>query len=120
MGDIPVHRRHLLPYLEEYAREWAGEERFFVNPRTGHPWSYDAWRDQVERDVLAAGLEYGREHPRGVTAHTLRHTIASWMAQADVQLMKIAMHLRDSVATASKYYAHLLPSDLEETINALE
>lgn len=54
--NVPVHQERLRPLLEEYAEEWAGEVTFFVNPRTGEPWSEVAFRDQFYRDVEAAGL----------------------------------------------------------------
>jgi len=119
VGDVPIHRRHLLPLLEEYAATKAGSETFFVNPRTGNRWRYRAWLGQVERDVTKAGLEFGRGGPRGILPHTLRHTVPSWMAQGDVQLMKIAQFLRDTVRTTERHYAHLLPSDLDETIQGM-
>ena len=111
--DVPIHREKLLPALETYRDEWAGDVTFFVNPRTFEPWEHGAFRAQLERDCTAAGIVYGQKQ-HGVTPHTFRHTLASWLAQADVQLLKIAALLGDTVAT---YYAHLLPSDLDETIN---
>lgn len=115
--DVPIHQEHLLPLLEWYERELAGEERFFVNPRTFRPWTHQSLRKQLERDCTAAGLPYGRDAEGGITPHVLRHTLASWLAQKDVQLMKIARILGNTVETVSRYYAHLLPSDLDETLN---
>ena len=115
--DVPIHRTELLPHLEWYAREMAGERRFFVNFRNFEPWTARNFRRQMERDCEAAGLIYGRDAEDGVTPHTLRHTLASWLAQRDVQLQKIAELLGDTVSTVSTYYAHLLPSDLDETLN---
>lgn len=119
--DIPIHRARLLPALERYREEWAGDRTFFVNPRTVEPWTHESFRQQLKRDLEAAGLIYGRKHPDGVVPHTFRHTLGSWLAQEDVQLLKIARILGDTVAIVVKYYAHLLPSNLDETLNeALE
>lgn len=115
--NIPVEQGRLMPALEEYRELWAGERAFFVNPRTVRPWSVTRLREQFRRDIEAAGMVYGRAEDDGIVIHTCRHTLASWLAQADVQLMKIAQILGDSLATVAKYYAHLLPKDLDLTVN---
>ena len=117
--DIPVHRTELLPMLEEHAQIHAGEVYFFPNPRTGQRWTYSVWRRQVERDVIAAGMDYGASKVRGVVTHTFRHTLASWMAQEDVQLLKIARILGNTPEICARHYSHLLPQDLDETIQRL-
>lgn len=62
--------------------------------------------------VVRAGL--GHFDAKGevvsdVTPHTLRHTKATWMAQAGVDFWKIAGLLGDTVATVEKNYAHHHP-----------
>lgn len=71
--------------------------------------------DQSFRRVVAdAGL-------KDVTPHTLRHTAATWMAQAGVPLWVIAKYLgHSSSRTTEKVYAHHNPSFLIEAKNALE
>lgn len=54
---------------------------------------------------------------RDVTPHTLRHTKATWMAQAGISMFDIAGCLGDSVATVTKTYAHHHPDFLREAIN---
>lgn len=122
--DVPVHRAELLPLIEEYEREWAGDVTFFVNPTSGRPWSYSTFTARLRPDVEAAGMVYGqrkggRVQPEGVTPHTFRHTLASWLAIDDVQLVKIARVLGDSEDTVRRHYVHLLPSDIDETLNRL-
>jgi|GEM_PF-5513213 len=119
VGDVPVHQKHLCPLLKEYQEKWAGDKTFFVNPRTGEPWTYRPWRDQVKRDVKKAGMIYGRKHHQGITPHTFRHTVPSWMAQRDVQILKIAKFIRNTPVVAQAYYAHLLPGDVDDTLNRL-
>lgn len=123
--DIPIHRE-LLPLLKEHARLYAGDDRFFLNPESGNPWTHSTFAVQMRKDVTAAGMEFGQwtrdegefsRKPNGVTAHTMRHTLASWLAQSDVQLMKIAQILGDTVEVVSQHYAHLLPKDLDQAIN---
>lgn len=122
--DVPIHRERLLPLLEEYAARWAGASLFFVNPDTGAMWSYNAFAKHFARDIEAAGMVAGQRRkrvalPDGVTPHTCRHTLASWLAQADIPLLNIALILGDTVETVRKHYAHLLPGDLDKTIQRL-
>lgn len=118
--DIPVHPTQLRPLLEEHAREWGGDGYFFLNPQTGEGWRHDALRRRFARDIEGAGLPYGvNAGPEGITPHTCRHTFASWLAQADVQLIKIATLMGDTVDVVVKHYAHLLPSDLDESVRRL-
>jgi hypothetical protein len=113
--DVPVHPERLRPLLEEHREEWAGKVTFFVNPRTGEPWEAGAFREQFYRDATAAGLKTGSSGD-AVTPHTCRHTFASWLARQDVQLIKIARLLGDTVDMTERYYSHLLPSDLDATV----
>jgi len=56
-----------------------------------------------------------------VTPHTLRHTAATWMAQAGVPLWVIAKYLgHSSTRTTERVYAHHNPSFLMEAKYALE
>jgi integrase len=71
--------------------------------------------DQSFRRVVAdAGL-------KDVTPHTLRHTAATWMAQAGVPLWVISKYLgHSSTATTERVYAHHNPTFLLEAKHALE
>lgn len=69
-------------------------------------------RTAFENAVARAGL--GPD----VTPHVLRHTKATWMAQAGVSMFDIAGVLGDSVETVTKTYAHHHPDYLRSAINA--
>lgn len=56
----------------------------------------------------------------GVTAHVLRHTAATWMAQRGVSLEKIAAYLGNSAATVERVYAHHHPAYMAEASAALD
>ncbi len=60
--------------------------------------------------VKAAGL-------KGVTRHTLRHTRATWMAQAGVPLFEAAGFLGLTVRTLESVYAHHDPQHQERAAN---
>lgn len=70
-----------------------------------------AIRSAFESAVERAGLG-------AVTPHTLRHTWATWAAQAGVDMWQIAGVLGDTEATVRKTYAHHHPDYLKNAINA--
>jgi integrase len=55
----------------------------------------------------------------GVTPYVLRHTAATWMAQAGVSLVQIAGYLGNSAATVERVYAHHHPNYMAEASAAL-
>jgi integrase len=116
--DVPVHPTHLRPLLEEYSERWAGDEYFFQHPHLGERWDGQTLRKHFQRDVEAAGLPYGAAVD-GITPHVCRHTFASWLAQRDVQLLKIAQLMGDTEPVVREHYAHLLPSHLDESVRRL-
>ena len=54
---------------------------------------------------------------RGVTRHTLRHTRATWMAQAGVPLWESAGFLGMTTKTLERVYAHHHPDSQERAAN---
>lgn len=126
--DVPIHPE-LLPYLKAYRDEHGGSElAFFVNPASGRPWVHGTFYERMRIDIEAAGMRYGawsrstgelERKSDGVTPHTLRHTFGSWLAQADVQLMKIAALMGDTEETVRDHYVHFVPTDLEVAITRL-
>lgn len=82
-----------------------------ISPPTLQGWTRDAFE--------AAGIRYGREGD-GLTYHSLRHTFASWLVQQDVQLLKVAHLLGDTVKMVEEVYGHLLPTDYEKAIAILD
>jgi integrase len=56
----------------------------------------------------------------GVTPHILRHSAASWMAQAGVPFRQIAQMLGDEEKTVEKVYAKFSPDYLRDASAALQ
>jgi integrase len=79
-----------------------------ANHVTGKPVDdpHGAWA----KVIRTAGLE-------GVTRHTLRHTRATWMAQAGVSLFEAAGFLGMTVKTLERVYAHHDPRHQENAAN---
>lgn len=74
---------------------------------------------EVERRKTAEGEE--REvRKAAISPHTLRHTAGTWMAQAGVDLWKIAGWLGHSQARTTELYAHHHPDFLISAREALD
>lgn len=56
---------------------------------------------------------------KGVSAHTLRHTAATWMVQEGVPLPKVARYLGDTEKMVERVYGHHAPDYLREAARAL-
>lgn len=86
--------------MTDYVIEWAGDRVHSVKKGVG-------------RAAERAGMP-------DVTAHTLRHTAATWMVQAGVPIPKVAAFLghRDS-RTTERVYGHHAPEYLSEGSDAI-
>lgn len=118
--EVPVSDR-LARWIRAHIRQGFAGQVYLVHPagndrpisaKTRERWTVEAYK--------AAGIEYGRDNGEGSTFHTLRHTFASWLAQLDVQLLKIAALMGDTPKTVEETYAHLLPRDLRATVSRLK
>lgn len=71
--------------------------------------------------VEDAGLVYGQGKPGGVTFHTLRHTFASWLVMAGVDLYTVSKLLGHStIALVEKTYGHLAPDHMRLAMGKLD
>lgn len=95
----------LRPILERTLREVPDKAEAFLLDHDGNV------RTAFENAVARAGLS------DDVTPHVLRHTKATWMAQAGVSMFDIAGVLGDTVETVTKTYAHHHPDYLRNAIN---
>lgn len=85
------------------------------------PMSTDTMNREFERIVTRAGLIYGREHPMGVTFHTLRHTFASHLIMAGVDLYTVKELLgHSSIKTVQETYGHLSQDHKRMAVDQLE
>lgn len=92
-----------LPIIKRMMDEAPGESLL------GHTGSI---RTAFSSAVKRAGLP-------GVTPHTLRHTGATWAAQAGVSLEDIGGVLGDDIRTVYKTYLHHCPEHLRKAVNAV-
>lgn len=71
------------------------------------------------RRVLAPALKEAQLDHLGLTIHDLRHTYASWLAQAGIPLERISALLGHSSITTTQIYAHLMPAKHDDIAAAL-
>ena len=70
--------------------------------------------------VVALGLNQGvTDHRQKVVFHTLRHTYASWLAEAGTDIYAIGKLLGHSTVQMSARYAHLGPGAMQEAVKRL-
>lgn len=115
--NVPI-AEELMPVLRFHAENYAGERYFIRLAGKDAPIHVNVLGRWTRRAMERAGLTYGRDN--GYTAHTLRHTFASWLAQKDVQLLKIAALLGDTPEVVASVYAHLTPRDLDRAVDVLD
>jgi integrase len=117
--DIPMSaelHRILMQHIED---GYAGERYFIRTDRDDSRVSKSWYAREVRAAFERVGIRWGIAGD-GLTTHSLRHTFASWLAQNDVQLLKIARLLGDTVKTVVLYYAHLLPEDLSRAVAVID
>lgn len=102
--EIPLH-----PELKSHMNRWRAackndEQRVI-------PWYYKviAFSQAFSRIIQRAGVNKG-------SLHTLRHTFASHLAMAGVDLLRIGRMMGHSTVVTTQIYAHLLPSSLKEAM----
>lgn len=104
--------RRILAHLRRWKRLDKSEELVCHFTDRWHPGArevidpHGAWAKIIEASKL-----------KGVTRHTLRHTRATWMAQAGVPLWEAAGFLGMTVKTLERVYAHHDPSNQERAAN---
>lgn len=115
---VPMHPRLARWLRRHIAHGYAGSVYLFHQPARDEPMDRSEWRTWVKRALEAAGVRYGRKKD-ALTAHSTRHTFASWLTLADVHPLKIAALMGDTVEEVMNTYAHLIDADLDEAIRRL-
>ena len=72
---------------------------------------------------LQAGFDDARKRaglPKGITLHTLRHTCASWLINAGVDLYTVGRILGHSSPLTTARYAHLADESLKRAVGKLK
>lgn len=118
--DNSIRDLHMIDELYEILKQhialgFAGERYLITIAKQDQPVS-ESWIIKRTKEAFGkAGLRYGMKGD-GLTNHSLRHTFGSWMAQADVQIVKIAKLMGNTVEVCARHYVHMLPTDLDAAI----
>ncbi len=88
----------------------------FLDP-SGQPYVSKEARLRITRATIAV---MGAASILDATFHTLRHTAASFMVQAGVDLYEVQRILGHSSPTMTQRYAHLQPDHLRRGVDALD
>ncbi|WP_162252850.1 tyrosine-type recombinase/integrase [Arthrobacter sp. Soil782] len=102
---------------ESLLRSRATGNHLFSNSTGGpidHRRAWESW----DRTVKAAQQDGLLKRPR---IHDLRHSNASWLLQAGLDIYKLQMHLgHESITTTIDRYSHLLPEGAAEIAAAMQ
>jgi integrase len=117
--DTPSHRVVPAPphVLDRLASHWqaAAEAEPFEGHRLlfrapdGRPLNSRAWGNCWRKAHGRLQARLGRKAPPQFPPHTLRHTAASWLVQAGVDLYEVQRILGHGKADTTAVYAHLKP-----------
>ncbi|HEY8415287.1 MAG TPA: tyrosine-type recombinase/integrase [Thermaerobacter sp.] len=115
---LPLHRR-TRDALEHYLRSWPGPRK----PKapqdplwwtlTGRPLTKNAAQVAVKRHLMRAGLWRA-------SAHKLRHTFGTRLAEAGVDLLVIKDLLGHATVATTQIYAHVAQRRLREAMERLQ
>lgn len=115
---IPMHPRLARWIRRHIHHEFAGDLYLFRLRGKDEPLTRSSWRWWTKDAFEQGGIKYGRKKD-ALTAHSLRHTFASWLTMADVHPLKIAKLMGDTVEMVLKTYSHLIDEELEQVIRKL-
>lgn len=102
---VLIRRRAVVRRSKTPASPWVFVNRF--GDRLG------AVKTSFKEAARLAGL-------KRVSPHTLRHTFASWLVQADVPLRKVCELCRHEDIRTTMRYAHLAPHSAAEDVKAID
>ena len=86
------------------------DDRVFISNGEGVSSYLDGFKNAIKR----AGIE------RNVVWHDMRHTCASWLAEAGFSLLEIGQHLGHKSYQSTLIYAHLVDEHTKQTAKALD
>jgi integrase len=109
--EIPM-AGELLPIARRHAERYASLNWMCPHPgQPDQPLNKNWLGSHFLQIVKDAGLIAGQGDPMGVTFHTLRHTFASWLVMAGVDLWTVAQLLGHSgIKLVEQTYGHLSPN----------
>lgn len=87
--------------------------------RAGRRWAASWLGDLLEQACLEARVVYGRNNPGGIVFHDTRHTAATRMLHAGMDLKTVGSILGHSDVWMTMRYGHATPASREAAVQAL-
>lgn len=116
--DVPIVGG-LREVLEEHTESGFAGARYFIHTnQQDRPMSYESGRKLVKSAFERAGLKYGQNGE--LTAHSLRHSFASWLIREGWSSSLVAKLMGNTAAEVDRTYAHLQPTDLTKVVLTLD
>jgi integrase len=102
--------------LKQVFERWPDDD--YVVPLEGE--RYWQFVKLVKRSVVAAGLPYGRKLADGITFHSLRHAVQTWLARWKVSREARQQALGHQTAAMTDWYTHLAGIQMAPTMLLLD
>lgn len=116
--DVPIVASLRAVLAEHIEAGYAGARFFLHAPRWDRPLGYTMARGWVKEAIERAGLKYGKDGE--LTAHSLRHTFASWLVREGWSSSLVAKLMGNTAAEVDRTYSHLQPTDLTKVVATLD
>lgn len=116
--EVPIVDGLLDLLTEHQDAGYAGARYFFHPAGADKPLSYTSAKKWVRSALERAGLKYGRDGE--LTAHSLRHTFASWLVREGWSSSLVAKLMGNTAKEVDETYSHLQPSDLTKVVATLD
>jgi len=102
--------------LKQVYERWPKDT--FVVPLEGE--RYWQFQKLVRQSLKAAGLPYGRDRPDGITFHSLRHAVSTWLARWRVSAAERQRALAHETSQMTDWYSHLGGLDMAPTMKLID
>ncbi len=100
-------------FLTEAQNGKQGEQPLFSRD-DGNSWNKDSWKKPIKLAASQAKL------PQETTAYVLRHSVITDLVRSGLPVLTVAQLSGTSVAMSERHYGHLVRSDAEQALAALE
>lgn len=118
-GKVPINNHTLAILL--CRREMQGGRCLQVFPPAGKGKARENLSHVFRQIVEKLHLNDGIDDPRHrIVFHSLRHTFASWLALANVDIYRIKTLLRHKTISMTMRYAHLIPDATRDAVHNLK
>ena len=118
-GEIPIPPK-LKTMFEELKKNKGKDEYVFQSPISNSHYEKSVFNKSFRKLMVGLGLVDKETQKSLYSPHSIRHSVVSDLIQKEVNIYNISKLLRHTdIRTTLNIYSHLLPSDLEETMEKI-